>query len=63
MNFKRRINRAQLPKEPHHCGMPMMYKESHGDWICQKCGKIKHKPKGADNEDDQSMDPRNGSGR
>ena len=50
MSFKRKILRANKPNVPRHCGKPMMYKEPYGDWICQKCGKIKHKPKGADNE-------------
>ena len=48
MNLKRKIERSKLPKVPRHCGVPMMYKDGYGDWICQECGKIKHKPKGAD---------------
>jgi hypothetical protein len=46
MNLKRKIKRAKLPKTPHHCGTPMLYKDSYKVWICQKCGKVK----GADNE-------------
>lgn len=47
MNFKRKIQRAKLSKNPRHCGAPMLYKESYKAWICQKCGKVK----GADDED------------
>lgn len=50
MDFKRKMYRAKMPKVPRHCGMPMLYKESYDCWICEKCGKIKHKPKGADDE-------------
>ena len=46
MNFKRKIKRAKLPKIPHHCGTPMLYKDSYKVWICQECGKVK----GADDE-------------
>lgn len=49
MNFKRKIKRAKLPKIPHHCGTPMLYKDSYKVWICQECGKVK-KVKGADDE-------------
>lgn len=41
MNFKRKIKRAKLPKIPHHCGTPMLYKDSYKVWICQECGKVK----------------------
>lgn len=41
MNFKRKMDRAKMPKIPRHCGRPMLYKESYGVWICQKCGKEK----------------------
>lgn len=51
MNLKRKIEWSKLPKVPRHCGVPMIYKDGYGDWICQKCGKIRHKPKVADNED------------
>lgn len=39
MNFKRKIKRAKLSKTPHHCGTPMLYKESYKEWVCQKCKK------------------------
>ena len=44
MKFKRKLERAKMTKVPRHCNQPMLYKESYGDWICEKCGKIKHKP-------------------
>ena len=53
MNLKRKIKRAKLPKTPHHCGKPMLYKDSYKVWVCQKCGKMK----GADDgKDVQSAD-------
>lgn len=40
-NYARKAKRNKMPKIPHCCGECMTYKESHGIYICEKCGKEK----------------------